>query len=411
MAQPYCIAIDWLEVCCYGAPLRNMELSIDGRKYYVTREERSTALFRDFFVVTHKNLEYAYIRQNPRLSRIKKSTSCVKLNNRVLYHEGCIDFLLKLLKALHLRYHGITRLDLAYDCNKFFDGRNPHRFIRDFVNKPMSEKGGMYLAGSKEYTLHGRKSISNDGQMNYIQFGGKSSTQKGYIYNKSLELKEVKDKPWIRDMWERNGLKNDDKNPVWRAEISIRSESKDLLNLETGQLFALAPNYINCYENIKKVFHFFAARVFDFRINQGQKNRRHFPRLVLFDKGVEITCLPRRVSNKCDSGRSEKMCKNKLQSLSRTYVDMSESVRSSLYAAIEWIENLSSLKTARYKSEQCKHYLDTFACCRFMAEEDFAYINACYERMQTQREADRISEQLYERYLKSKVLMAALEES
>lgn len=406
MNNPYCICIDWLEVCCYGSRLREGEIVIDGKFYFVNKEERSTALFRDFYVIKHKGLEYAYVRQNPRLSRIKPTTTCVKLNNRVLYHEGCIDFLIKLLAKLHLRYHGITRLDLAYDCNKFFDGRNPHRFIRDYVIKPMSEIGGMYLAGCREYNIHGRKSIGNDGQMNYIQFGSPSSTRKGYIYNKSLELKEVKDKPWIREMWAKNGLKNDEKNPVWRAEISIRSESKDLLNLETGQLFALAPNYLNTYENIKKVFHYFAAKTFDFRINNGQKNRRNFSRLYLFDTGVAITCLPKRVSNKCDSGRSEKMCKNKLKALSQTYVDMSDSVRHSLYSAIEWIEHLSSLKTARYKSEQYKHYLDTFVCCRFMAEEDFAYLNACYERMLSQREADSIAEQLYENYIKAKVGLA-----
>ena len=38
-----------------------------------------------------------------------------------------------------------------------------HKFIMDYVHKPLSEKGGMYLANCKEFSIHGRKSIGNDG--------------------------------------------------------------------------------------------------------------------------------------------------------------------------------------------------------------------------------------------------------
>ena len=100
-----------------------------------------------------------------------------------------------------------------------------------------------------------------------------------------------------------------------------------------------------------------------------------------------------------DSGRSEKACKNKLEKLSRTYIDLSEDVRSSLAHAIAWIGNLSSIKAARYAAECQKHYLDTFACSKFMAEEDFAYLQACEELSNAKRYDDRVAELLYERYL------------
>lgn len=408
--EKYCICVDWLEVCAYGNLLREGEVWVQGKCYLIRKEERQTAMFKDFFIITFRGLEYAYIRQTPRLERMKKGLTCVKLANRVLYHEAYVPFLQSLMRALNLRYHGITRMDIALDCNKFPCGRSPHRFIRDFVMKPIGEIGGMYLAGCREYSIHGRKSISNDGQINYIQFGSPSGDRKGYIYDKSLELQEVKDKPWIREMWEAAGLKNDDKNHVWRAEISIKGGGKDLLNLETGQLFPLAPEYIACYENVKKVFHFFAAKVFDFRINTGQKNRRNYSRLNLFDKAVGVTCLPKRVSNRCDSGRSEKVCANKLKELSRTYVDMTESVRHSLYAAIEWIQNLGSIKAARYKEEQCKYYLDVFASTRFLQEEDFAYLQACAECAEAKRQSYDEAEYFYRRYLMAKQAKGLYEE-
>lgn len=402
MAFKYCISCDWLEVCGYGSGFHDKEFYVDGRCFYLQKEERQTSFFKDFYVIKYRNLEYAYIRANPRLQRIRPSFCCVKLANRVLYHEDYVPLLWGLLKALNIRYKGITRLDIAYDCNKFYCGRDPHKFIINYVSKRPDERGGMYLANCKEYTLHGNKSISNDGTMNYIAFGAKNKAARGYIYNKSLELKDVKDKPWIRDMWERNGLRTDGKNQVWRAEISIKCQGKDLLHLETGQLFSLNPNYIATYENLNKVFHFYAAKVFDFRVNQGQKNRRNFSRLNLFDSSIICTCLPKRVSILCDSGRSEKMCANKLQKVSREYVDLSDSIRHSLAAAIEFMNNISSLKQARYRAEQYKQYLDVFAATRFISELDFAYMDACYQRAEAKRLKDR--DELYEAYLRIKTM-------
>ena len=304
-----------------------------------------------------------------------------------------------MIQALGLYYKGLTRLDIAYDCNEFYCGRKPSRFVHQFVTKRVDEKGGMYVPRMKEFDFHLKKDIHTNGMINYLAIGAKGSKKRGYIYDKTLELEEVKDKPWIREMWEKNGLISDKKTHVWRSEISIKAQGSDLLNLDTGQLFALHPNYLSTYENIKKIFHFYAAKVFDFRYNNGEKNRRDFAPLCLFDTSVDCTCMPKRVNVCADSGRSEKACRNKLEKLSRTYIDLSEDVRNSLAHAIAWIGNLSSLKAARYAAECQKHYLDTFACSKFMAEEDFAYLQACEELSSAKRYEDRVAELLYERYL------------
>lgn len=330
---------------------------------------------------------------------MKKGLTLIKLANRILYHEKYVPFLMNMIQTLGLHYKGLTRLDIAYDCNTFYCGRKPSRFVKNFVTKRVDEEGGMYVPKMKEYDFHLKKDIHTNGMINYLAIGAKGSKKRGYIYDKTLELQEVKDKPWIRDMWERNGLISNEKTHVWRSEISIKAQGTDLLNLETGQLFALHPNYLATYENIKKIFHFYAAKVFDFRINSGEKNRRNFARVCLFDTSVDCTCLPKRVNICADSGRSEKACRNKLEKLSRTYIDLSADVRTSLSHAIAWIGNLSSLKAARYAAECQKHYLDTFACAKFMQEEDFAYLQACEELSSAKRYEDRVAELLYERYL------------
>lgn len=399
MAARYCIAVDWLEVCCYGRDLEPSFFSWEGKHFSVEQEDRETPLFRSFFEVKRNGLVWAQIRQNPKSGVMKKGLTIIKLSNRVLYHEKYVPFLMYMIQALGLYYKGLTRLDIAYDCNEFYCGRKPSRFVHQFVTKRVDEKGGMYVPRMKEFDFHLKKDIHTNGMINYLAIGAKGSKKRGYIYDKTLELQEVKDKPWIREMWEKNGLISDKKTHVWRSEISIKAQGSDLLNLETGQLFALHPNYLATYENIKKIFHFYAAKVFDFRYNNGEKNRRDFTPLCLFDTSVDCTCLPKRVNVCADSGRSEKACKNKLEKLSRTYIDLSEDVRHSLAHAIAWIGNLSSIKAARYAAECQKHYLDTFACSKFMAEEDFAYLQACEELSSAKRYEDRVAELLYERYL------------
>lgn len=399
MAARYCIAVDWLEVCCYGRDLEPSFFSWEGKHFSVEQEDRETPLFKSFFEIKRNGLVWAQIRQNPKSGVMKKGLTIIKLANRVLYHEKYIPFLMHMIQALGLYYKGLTRLDIAYDCNEFYCGRKPSRFVHQFVTKRVEEKGGMYVPRMKEFDFHLKKDIHTNGMINYLAIGAKGSKKRGYIYDKTLELQEVKDKPWIREMWERNGLISDKKTHVWRSEISIKAQGSDLLNLETGQLFALHPNYLATYENIKKIFHFYAAKVFDFRYNNGEKNRRDFAPLRLFDTSVDCTCMPKRVSVCADSGRSEKACKNKLEKLSKTYVDLSQDVRHSLASAIAWIGNLSSIKAAKYAAECHKHYLDTFACSKFMAEEDFAYLQACEELSNAKRYEDRVAELLYERYL------------
>lgn len=394
---PYCISVDWFEVCCYGAPIEQGERIIGSMKYQIVDTEKSTRIFKKLYKVIYRGLEYFYIQQIPISGALKKGLTLVKIANRVLYSEKYVSLLLDLLKSLSLQYKGVSRLDIAYDCNYFCNGRSPKRFLHDYICKPIEQKGGIYLANVKKHVSFFEKSISSNTHYSYVKFGMGTGGRSAYMYDKSLELREVKDKPWIRKMWADNGLIDDEKTHVWRSEISIKAQGKQLLNLDTGELFALHPTFLDTYEKICKIFHFYASKAFDFRINEGQKNRRNFPPLRLFDTRIDITCVPKKVSICADSGRSEKVCRNTLERVSRTYVDLSDSVRHSLAAAIEFMGNISAIKAARYGQEQYKQYLDMFASCKFITEEDIAYFHAIEEARAAKEEIS--VEEFYEKYL------------
>lgn len=397
MASNYCISVDWFEVCCYGGAIEEGVKIVNGIRYQIVDEQKSTRVFKKLYKVVHRGLEYFYIQQEPISSALKRGLTLVKISNRVLYSEKYIPLLLDLLKSLHLQYKGVSRLDIAYDCNYFYDGRSPKKFLHDYICKPLEQKGGIYLANVKKHVTFFDKSISSNAQYSYIKFGMGTGGRSAYMYDKSLELREVKDKPWIRQVWADNGLIDDKKTHVWRSEISIKSQGKQLLNLDTGELFALHPSFLDTYEKICKIFHFYACKAFDFRINEGQKNRRNFPPLRLFDTSINITCVPKKISISADTGRSEKVCRNTLERVSRTYVDLSDSVRHSLSDVIEFMGNISTIKAARYGQEQYKQYLDMFASCKFIREEDIAYFHALEEARVAKEELS--VEEFYDKYL------------
>lgn len=394
---PYCISVDWFEVCCYGNAIEEGIKIVNGKRYHIVDEQKSTRVFKKLYKVVFRGLEYFYIQQEPISSALKRGLTLVKVANRVLYSEQYISLLLDLLKSLHLQYKGISRLDIAYDCNYFYNGRSPKKFLHDYICKPLEEKGGIYLANVKKHVSFFEKSISSNTHYSYVKFGMGTGGRSAYMYDKSLELREVKDKPWIRQMWADNGLVDNEKVHVWRSEISIKAQGKQLLNLDTGELFALHPSFLDTYEKVCKIFHFYALKAFDFRINEGQKNRRNFPPLRLFDTSIAVTCVPKKVSISADTGRSEKICRNTLQRVSRTYLDLSDSVRHSLAAAIEFMGNISTIKAARYGQEQYKQYLDMFASCKFITEEDIAYFHALEEARAAKEEIS--VEEFYDKYL------------
>lgn len=394
---PYCISVDWFEVCCYGTPIEEGSRVVNGMKYQIIDEKKSTRVFKRLMRVAFRGLDYFYIQQEPISSALKRGLMLIKVANRVLYSEKYVSLLLDFLKSFNLQYKGVSRLDIAYDCNYFYNGRSPKKFLHDYICKPLEQKGGVYLANVKKHVTFFEKSISSNTQYSYVKFGMGTGGRSAYMYDKSIELREVKDKPWIRKMWADNGLIDDNKTHVWRSEISIKAQGKQLLNLDTGELFALHPSFLDTYEKICKIFHFYAAKAFDFRINEGQKNRRNFPPLRLFDTRISVTCVPKKVSISADSGRSEKVCRNTLERISRTYVDLSDSVRHSLAAAIEFMGNISAIKSARYGQEQYKQYLDMFASCKFITEEDIAYFHTIEAAREAKQELS--VQEFYEKYL------------
>ena len=168
----------------------------------------------------------------------------------------------------------------------------------------------------------------------------------------------------------------------------------DVLNMSTAEIFRLSPRYLEHAPQIAKLFHIYAAKVFDFRINTGQKQIRNYHKLQLFENSPEITSKPFYWSRSADTGRMEKICFNKLQKLSREYVDLAEPRRLGLLSAMEFLQELQGKKTQTVRLQRYTQYLNTLYAQKFIAHEDLLYFGAMETAAQARREIH--SDSLYE---------------
>jgi hypothetical protein len=173
------------------------------------------------------------------------------------------------MAALPIEFRSITRVDLACDFNKFYGGLSPRLFIKRYLNGEILKIGinrgymsfrdmGYVIANGSQRLPDGFKKGLPD--FNAITWGTKGYVQT-QLYNKSLELREGKFKPWIFSSWERAKL---DTNDVWRVEFRIQGAGKECQLLETGDLFAFGTSDIADIERIYQMYSVYADRYFRF---------------------------------------------------------------------------------------------------------------------------------------------------
>lgn len=386
--EKYCISVDWLQVCCYSnnlAYLLNNDYynKVDFLPYWLELHPLETRNFARFIRVHIKvGNDWRYcadILAVPRSSMLNSNIVLVKIHNRFLYCQNYINLLYDICATFKLSIKGLTRLDLCYDCNSFHGGLKPHKFIKEFVTAEFDSPRYIYKVGAKQFRVYGGKSVSSATKFSGIEFGSGKSSKRCYIYDKTRELEEVKDKPWIRQYWQQNGLISDSKTHVYRAEISIKCDGMDLLNMSTGELFKLSPEYLKSQPAIEKLFHFYAARMFRFHRKGKHTRVRDYDRIELFENSPIITCKPKKVCVNADTGRTEKICVSTLSKLSCQYSDLSQEYSSALSRCITFLSEVAGIKYAKEKLAKEIQGIEAFKGIQFKEQgyiEYFALVEA-----------------------------------
>lgn len=411
--EKYCISVDWLQVYC----LRNLS-NLEGRndleacdsladaksKYLgLFKLGYSTPLWLDVYSVYYGGVEVATLCTTPRSSALDPRGCTIKLENRILYSMSYVNILMRIIKGLSLEYKGVSRLDICYDCNRLHGSRSVEGFINQYLTATPYTEGHIVRVGSPRFSVYGKRSSSGVNVWQSIRWGSPKSSIGAYCYNKSLELLEVKDKPWIREVWGKAGLisevddntwgKLTDKqkknaiedgkswnyvhNSVWRFEISIKCQGMDILNWSTGELFKVHPSYLTTQRNIEKLFYIYAGKVFHFRKSRGQRTVREYPDMQIFESGVEsVNCRPIKINQYADTGRSEKVAYNVLDRLQKTYSNLSDSQLNSIYSAMDFLLAVSGKKASTIRVMRHARYLDSLRASKFIETDDMLYLGA-----------------------------------
>lgn len=406
--ENYAISLDWMQYYCIRST-QDMpkEFMTTRGSYVMERQDYGTNLWEDVYVIKHRDREFATLCMNPRNSGIPERGCTLKLANRVLYSHEWLDESKSIMAVLGLQYKGITRVDVCYDCNRLADGRSVADFLMQYFSHAPYCEGHIIRSGSRKVTINACRSNAGAVEISAMRWGSKGSDIGAYCYNKSLELREVKDKPWIRETWEKAGLVdlfNDEewnklsksekkraiefgntgayiKTPVWRFEISIKAHGKDLLNLETGELFKLDINYFEQQNAVENLFYTYAAKVMDFRMSTGQTTIRNYPALKIFEMNREVTERPVRVSMLADTGRTEKVIINRLEALQATYSDLSPEDVRSMQAALSFIRTISGTKYQMSKDKKELAYLEHmkgYKLKQSVVDDYLEFVDYCY---------------------------------
>lgn len=395
--EAYCISCDWLQVYCHGAPIKeHQDVGADGYVFHARPRSIVTPIYHNSYDVYLNNKVCAEIYQNPRVTFMHPSSTGVRLKNEILYTTEFVAVLYAIFRAYNLDYKGITRLDLCYDCNKLAGGRSVTRFIDGFLHKPIFTAGHVIRVGSPKFMICGSRKPSSATIVDSIYWGSPRSAITAHLYNKTLELLEVKDKQYIRQKWKQAGLvsaylhdyddlSDDQKkkcvedakvnekilSAVWRFELSIKAEGSDIIDASTGVLFRLSPDYMQTQIKMEELFFIYAKRAFHFRVFDGKKRIRDYKDLQLFErKEVDTYCAPINLRGAVNVGRTEKVLYNYLTKAQFTYHDFSPSLIQAIELVRTWLARLGGQKAWINDLESHNQYLRDFCCSERLSDYD-----------------------------------------
>lgn len=281
-----CINIDWLECYCLE-PTRPRDAGYFRAAGYVVKErEYGTRVYAEMFTLEGSDgFNLLEIRRRP-LSRILEPYAChIRLCNRTCYYDDAVAQLSRFLAIHQFEFRRISRIDIALDFEKFDSGDDPQVFIRRYM------KGKYAKINQSNISAHGRDDWSAR-EWNSISWGSPSSPIGTKMYNKTLELAQVKDKPYIRQAWFLAGLVDNPQtlvkrrpdgqqyNPtIWRIEFSIRSDVRGWVTVELDgkkKNYRSIRNTLAMYDSRDKLEAMFASlaeHYFHFKHYEEGKNK------------------------------------------------------------------------------------------------------------------------------------------
>lgn len=299
----YICNVDWLELYC-SMPVDSV-LETD-QIYKVKHRDYGTRVYKDIYDVYLTDATPLMTVCRTPLSSITnggilRPDMChVKIANYWLYTEIYGDMLKSCLRHFRIKPLNISRLDLCCDF-QFCQSGLPANCI---MGQLMTRKLLKIHQGA--WTCH-----ANDRDKlvyNSMSFGSKSSPVFTRFYNKTKELQQVCDKPYIRDLWVQTGFKED--TDVYRVEFALTDIGRKVIDKETGVILDIELDHIVTRADVTSLFLFYASHYFDLRKNDNDRKSRCTPIYVFPQMAGELIVYQR--PRYGSSTRADKITCNRL---------------------------------------------------------------------------------------------------
>lgn len=312
-AFPHVISIDWLQLYLHDSNEPNINLGIRYnllQNYEFELLPYSSRQFKQVWNVYDMDGDlYAVIQRQPFSNIISRDGAIIKLANRELYKSNMTEKLMLFLSRYGFTIKSISRLDVCFDSTRLH-GQLTHKKLIHGVQQ------GRYLKnnqGQAKWNFEVITASNKPLECNSCSFGSASSPVKAKMYNKTKEMNEVKDKPYIREIWVLNGL--DTECDVWRIEISIKADMTNVVKLSTGETFRLSLELLKQQSDIQDIFYTYAQKYFAFKINDGKANKSRMKDLQIFPTERIVTAMPIRITLQNETTRADKMFLRKLHKI------------------------------------------------------------------------------------------------
>lgn len=317
------INIDWLEVYCLEQSSEpHTPEYFEKLGYKVKTRDYGTPVYKQMFTIFQGDKEWIEVRRDPYSKKgeggfLEPTSTHIKLCNEFCYTDNPINELRAFLLASNYTYKAISRIDICMDFNTFDSNVSVKDFISKYVNGEYSK------INQSKLNMHG-EDCWRFREWNSLKWGSPSSPFSTKLYNKSKELREVKDKLYIKQAWLDADL--DLSQDVWRIEFSTSSQAQTRESKRDKQMFKLHLTHFDDRSKLLQRFFELYEKYFDFREvivktdadgNKKCVRKDRCPRVKLLEyKATDVAYVPKR--NKTARQRPERTYKiliNKLESL------------------------------------------------------------------------------------------------
>lgn len=309
----YCISIDWLQIHVKIIELDFLDAETSKNStFQIKKKDINHRVFSQHReILSNLTGEWevcAVISYKAQSGILPPDSGHLKIINKYLYHSDLIRLLSTLLIELKLIFKSVSRFDISADFKQFHKISVP-QFFKKIIDR--------------KYLKRHCTSVHIDGKLtkslpiHYMRFGSKSSNVQFYIYNKSKELREKTNKPYIVDNWIANGI-NPETSDVWRLEFVLHPSTQAITDLETGEAIEFNDIRIVETEFVKKLFFSLLNQFAVFVKNDGQQRKERMKKIVLF-KEKNHSGVYMRISEKKTSNRMDKVFIRMLETLNRSW--------------------------------------------------------------------------------------------